>query len=104
MNDTMGPEGLVPSLLVFRILPRFAPDSTSLPYPSDLIMAMEVARREMNDIESKLKIQQALRSNILPVSGYLVNPEDEVYFHDENTSNRGRPYTVLRKFSERLEK
>ena len=31
LNDTMGPEGLVPSLLVFGVLPRFPAVNTSLP-------------------------------------------------------------------------
>lgn len=50
MNDTVGPEGLVPSLLVFGTLPRFTPHTTPLISHSDRMEAMDIARLEMADI------------------------------------------------------
>ena len=46
MNDTSGPEGLVPSLLVFGVLPRFPPLSPDLPGHKDRMTAMNSARQQ----------------------------------------------------------
>jgi hypothetical protein len=49
MNDTVGPEGLVPTLLVFGIIPRSSA-SGSLPNQHDRMLAMDSARRDMDTI------------------------------------------------------
>lgn len=83
MNDTMGPEGLVPSMLVFGTLPRLSPHSTTLPNHVDRMHAMEVARLEMTNITAKIKLQRALRSKLPPATKYLVNTGDQVYVQNE---------------------
>lgn len=64
MNDTMGPEFLVPSLLVFGILPRFPSLNTELPNQTDRMIALEMAQVQMASINAKLKVQKALRSKL----------------------------------------
>lgn len=44
MNNTMGPEGLVPSLLLFGIVPRFPSVNTALPNQIDWMIALEMAQ------------------------------------------------------------
>ena len=72
INDTMNPEGLVPSLLVFGVLPRFPPFNTELPgqappvlvtqCPPDRMRALQMARAEMETISAELSLQRALVS------------------------------------------
>ena len=64
MNDTMNPEGLVPSLLVFGTLPRFYPVNTVLPEQQERMRALEMARAEMATISAALRLQKALLANI----------------------------------------
>ncbi len=47
MNDTMGLEGLVPSYLVFRCIPRVLPTESALPTQQQRMDAMQSARREI---------------------------------------------------------
>ena len=98
MNDTMGPEGLVPSLLVFGLLPRFPPSSTPLLPHAARMEAMEIARLEMADIVSKLKIQRALRSRAPPASKYIINPGDNMYVHRENDLKWRGSFQVTKTF------
>ena len=44
MNDTMGPNGLVPSFLVFGTLPRFPFLNTNLPNQREILKALQVGR------------------------------------------------------------
>lgn len=102
MNDTTGPEGLVPSLLVFGILPRFPPTSTRLLSHVDRMEAMELARLEMHSITAKLKIQKALRSKIPPASTYQVNVGDDVYVYKEKDKKWRGPFQVIRIFDKQV--
>ena len=47
MNDTMNCDGLVPSLLVLGVLPRFPSLRTKLPNQTDCMRALSAARAEM---------------------------------------------------------
>lgn len=47
MNDTMGPEGLVPSLLVFVVLPSLPVINKPLPNQRDRMAAMALSKAEM---------------------------------------------------------
>ena len=66
MNDTVGPEGLVPSLLAFGIHPRYIPAGLDpdLPNQRQRHEAMKLAREEFSRISNRLRIQHALRSNV----------------------------------------
>lgn len=94
INDTSGPEGLVPSLLVYGMLPRFPTPSSSLPDQEHRMRALETARREMSTITSRLRIQQALRAKLPPATRYLVTPGDRVFVYQERRKAWTGPYTV----------
>jgi hypothetical protein len=70
MNGTQGPEGLVPSLLVFGVLPRFPGSNTFLPNQKDRMDALIAARAEMETISAELKIRKALTSQNPPTAHY----------------------------------
>jgi hypothetical protein len=73
MNDTMGPEGLVPSLLVFGVLPRFPATQTSLPNQKDRMEALSTARSEMETITSESRLAEAMHRNVPPAASGIEN-------------------------------
>ena len=98
MNDTVNPEGLVPSLLLFGTVPRFEPHSSRLPNHEARMRAMTVARREMDDVTARLKLQRALRSKLPPATEYVIRPGDNVYAYDERTKRYNGPFRVNKTF------
>jgi hypothetical protein len=74
MNDTMGPEGLVPTLLVFGAVPRLSIGDRPPPNKSDRMLAMDNARREMDAIVSDLRIKRALSSKSTPGATRVFHP------------------------------
>ena len=96
INDTMGPEGLVPSYLVFGTIPTFPTMNTNLPSQRDRMEALSYARNEMAAISAKLRIQSALRAKLPPATEYLVYPGDWVYVFRERTKDWNGPYETLR--------
>ena len=59
MNDTMGPEGLVPFYLVFGGIPRFPSTESALQTQQQRINDMQAARRELSIITVELRIPQS---------------------------------------------
>jgi flavoprotein len=57
ISDTIGTEGIVPTLLVFGTVPLLSP-SVHLPNQNERMLAMDYARREMDAIVSKLCIKR----------------------------------------------
>jgi hypothetical protein len=68
MNDTMNYDGLVPSLLVFGIMPRYPGIRTELPAQAERMRALDVARTEMETITCELRLRKALTSSFPPAS------------------------------------
>ena len=66
MNDTVGTEELVPSLLAFGIHAKYVPTGLDpdLPNQRQRQEAIRLAREEFSRISNKLRIEHALRSNI----------------------------------------
>lgn len=46
--------------------------------------AMDLARLEMTDITTKLKLQRALRRKVPPATNCLISPGKLVYVHNEH--------------------
>lgn len=91
LNDTLGPEGLVPSALVFGDLPRLQLASTSPPQPrpttDERASLADIARTEMATIMAKLRIQRAFRHQTPPSSDHTYNPGDQVLVWREKQIN-----------------
>jgi transposase InsO family protein len=64
INDTIGTNGLVPSLLVLDVVPRFPPMSIDLPKQRDRMAALAAAQMEMSAIVSENRIIAALNHNV----------------------------------------
>lgn len=69
MNDTAGSHGLVPTLLVFGVVPRIPIVPTELPDQVARMKAMHAARKEMATITAKSRIDTARRMNVPAASG-----------------------------------
>ena len=69
MNDCLGPEEYVPSLLVYGMLPRIPVGSTKGTTPNQVkrIQAMHAAWAEMQAIVAKTRLQEAFSHN-MPMS------------------------------------
>lgn len=68
MNDTCGPEGLVPSLLVFGEVPRRPSGNSVLVDQTERMEVIAMARVEMEAVVAHLRIQNALRNNLPPAA------------------------------------
>ncbi|CDF34787.1 unnamed protein product [Chondrus crispus] len=77
-NDTLGPNGYVPSRLVYGVDPAFPVVNAQLPAQRERMAALETAKLEMATITAQLRIQQALKSKLPPASRYDIRPGDEV--------------------------
>lgn len=87
INDTAGPDGLVPSLLVFGSVPSFSAMNMDIPIQRERMAALATAYREMASISAKLRVQEALRSKLPPSTRYLISPGDKVHVYRENKSS-----------------
>ena len=94
INDPMGLEGLVPSLLVFGVVRTFPSVHTNLPAQKERLAALDTARNEMETIAAELRIQLALRSKLRPATKYLVEPGDLVLVYLEKTKRYEGSFTV----------
>lgn len=95
MNDSIGSEGLVPSLLVFGYVPRMPFINSKLPGQIDRIMrAVQAACREMATITVELRIRKSLCSKTPPAAGYVLAAEDFVRVSHESDRKLLGPYRV----------
>ena len=85
MNDTINENGLVPSRLVFGIIPRLAIINTDLPTQKDRMNAIKSAQAEMNSIIAECRIMTALKSDMPPAADrtYKLGEEALVYNEDK---------------------
>lgn len=86
MNDTVGAKGIVPSLSVFGIVPRFPAAGASLPTHRERMTTIESARREMEVVTAELRIRQALLSRVPPASKYVIARATSSVFIERETS------------------
>lgn len=102
-NDTLGPEGLVPSSLVFGELPRiYTPSET--PERRDTLgqraALVHAARTEMQKLMAQMRIARGLRHTVPPAANNNYDPGDQVLVWREKIVNSRigewlGPYTVL---------
>lgn len=102
-NDTQGPEVLVPTTLVFGIVPRVG--DTPLTSSSERFKILHSVRLEMQHIMADLKIKRALAHNVPSAADRSYNPSDRVLVCLEQTTTPDRrsrkivywdgPFTVL---------
>lgn len=96
MNDTASPNGLVPSLLLFGAMPPIP--GSNLAYSSHFQSqsALEVARKEYEQIITKARVKLALTKRPRPAAKYRFYPQQSVYVYRENKKIwTGLPPVVL---------
>lgn len=96
MNDTMGPEGLVPTLLVFGCLPKLPTINTNLPGQRERMRALQQARKEMATITAEIRIQRALSSRVPRNTDLELHPGDRVRVYRETDRKYIGPFPVIR--------
>lgn len=84
MKDIMGREGLVPSLLVFGVLPSLLILNKPPPTEKERMEAMNLFLAEMTTISVEIRIKKALRSKRPPATQYQFKPENSVRVYKEN--------------------
>ncbi len=63
-NDTLGPEELVPALLVLGCIPRFPTVDSCIPSQTKRMRAMQEAKKERTTIVAQLRIRKAVISKV----------------------------------------
>ena len=95
MNDTAGPQGLVPTLLVFGVLPRIIEKLHDLPDQRERFRIMDTAKKEFQDIIAKQQLDRGLRKNPPPASEYRFQTNQPVYVYREKLKHWTGPHLVM---------
>ena len=96
MNDTAGTNGLVPTLLVFGVLPRIPIIPAKLPGQVARLNAMRQARKELSSMVAKSKLKRALKMNIFAAASKSFKIGDEVLVYREDPINKWvGPFSVI---------
>lgn len=90
LNDTLGPEGHVPSALVFGEFPL--PYTKSEQKPQRLTVderaaIASLARKEMSEIMARMRIARGLRHAVPNASNHMYKPGDKILVWRENIVN-----------------
>ena len=103
MNETLGPQGLVPSLLVLGELPRIYTASET-PQNRDTLgeraTMVHAARTEIQRIMAKMRVARGLRHSVPLAANRAYDPGDQVLVWREKIVNHRigewlGPFTVL---------
>ena len=97
----MNSDGVVPSLLVFGVLPTFPSSSSSHPKQSERMRALTMARLEIDTITAELRIHQALLRNLPSASKMVLQLDREVLVYREKQNPH---WTRLSKITRLLNK
>eukprot|EP00168_Porphyra_purpurea_P016741 TRINITY_DN552_c0_g1_i1.p1 TRINITY_DN552_c0_g1~~TRINITY_DN552_c0_g1_i1.p1 ORF type:complete len:862 (-),score=144.43 TRINITY_DN552_c0_g1_i1:471-2858(-) len=96
MNNTAGPSGLVPTLLVFEVVPRTPVAPVPLPAQRERLAAMLTARKEMLRHAAKERVRVALNTRVPIAADRMVHPGQEVLVYREPPADRWEgPYAVV---------
>ncbi|POS85440.1 hypothetical protein EPUL_003831 [Erysiphe pulchra] len=97
VNDTAGPDSLVPTLLVFGAYPRMIESDPPTPSIFERAAAIKSAMKEVRKICAKEKVRNALKMRNGPITSELkdVLPNEKVLVWRENKEWTG-PYKLIR--------
>jgi len=96
INDTAGPNGLVPTLLVFGSYPRITEDSPPSPSNVRRAAAIHKAMKELQHLQAKRKVQEALAARNGPDMAPTISLplQSQVRVWRENKGWQG-PFTLI---------
>lgn len=96
MNDTAGSNGLVPTMLVFGVLPRIPIIPIKLPDQVNRLKLMRDARKEMSQLIAKSKLTKALKMNVPSAAHKDLKIGDPVLVYRESPVNKWiGPFKIL---------
>eukprot|EP00168_Porphyra_purpurea_P009873 TRINITY_DN2422_c0_g1_i7.p1 TRINITY_DN2422_c0_g1~~TRINITY_DN2422_c0_g1_i7.p1 ORF type:complete len:645 (-),score=110.77 TRINITY_DN2422_c0_g1_i7:745-2598(-) len=96
MNQTAGPRGLVPTLLVFGVIPRMPVTPLPLPSQLDLVRAIATAGKEMSVMVARARVRKALSTNVPAAANRDINPGSDVLVYREPPVDQWEgPYTAV---------
>eukprot|EP00170_Pyropia_yezoensis_P002016 contig_8609_g2020 len=95
MNQTAGPMGISPTLLVFGINPRIPVSPADLPMQRERSKALVEARADMVRHVARARLGTALRRNVPKASDYEIHPGMRVLVYREKPIDEWQgPYTL----------
>lgn len=71
MDDSMGPEELVPSLIIFGVMPSVLVINKSLPEQRERMEYLSLVPAEMATLTAEIYISQAIKSRLPPATPFL---------------------------------
>ena len=95
VNDTIGINGLVPSLLVFGIIPRFPIIASELPKQEERMKVLAEARAEYEAIVAELRITAAMKHAVPEAASRVYAEGDKVLVFRERDKEWCGPLTVV---------
>lgn len=96
MNQTARPGGLIPTLLVFGMIPRMPVAPLQLPSQRDRVLAVLTARKEMQEQVARARVRTALTSPVPAAADRDFPPGAKVLVYREPPANKWvGPYTVV---------
>ena len=88
MNDTAGSNGLVPTLLVFGVMPRIPLRKRHLPGMVDRMKAMDAARSEVSKLIARDRLKKAVKSNVPAAADKVIQVGEQVLVYKEKPINQ----------------
>ena len=95
VNDTAGPDGNVPSLLVFGVLPKIPHVQVRSTSQEERMKALKLAREEYERIVARRRIQHGLLQKPPPSADFRFSPGQPVYVYRENLKHFTGPHLVM---------
>ena len=96
MNDSAGPQGLVPTLSIFGVMPRIPVVPSELPEQISRMPAMHSARKEMAAVIAKDRLSTAIRANVPAAAMKNTKIVSDVFVYRENPEDKWiGPFKVL---------
>jgi hypothetical protein len=86
MNDICGSERLLPSFLVFVVLPRLPVITSAIPHQWERMKALHIAGEEYESFVCKRRVQTGLRKQPPSATNYILRTRDRVYVYLEQLS------------------
>lgn len=78
LNDTLGPEGLIPSMMVFGTVPTFTSIEGGQKTQKERMKVIWTAKAKMERMTADLRIKTALKAKIPPATQFDFIPRQTV--------------------------
>lgn len=94
-NDTAGPSGLAPTVLVFGVIPRLPIHPEDLPSQRARMAALHKARQRMSEITAKVRLSKALHTRVPGAADRIIEIGDKVLIYRDDPGKWVGPHRVI---------